>query len=130
MFSKTTIVGRLGTDPVLNTESKTHCKFNVAVNQFNGREKSVMWYRVVCFGNTAENCAKYLQKGKLCLVEGRLQESSYKTKSGDTKKSISLLADTVVFLSHTADLSQPAVANEQNNEPFTQDGDAIDDIPF
>lgn len=130
MFSKTTIVGRLGTDPVLNTENKTHCKFNVAVNQFNGHEKSTMWYRVVAFGKTAENCAKYLQKGKLCLVEGKLQESSYKSKTGETKKSISLLADNIVFLSHTAEPDQPVMANEQSTDDFPQDGDSLDDIPF
>jgi single-strand DNA-binding protein len=79
MYQHLTIIGNLGRDPEMRyTPSGTPVTtLSVATNRQykdnNGQQvKETTWFRVSVFGKTAENCAQYLQKGRLVLVEGRL----------------------------------------------------------
>jgi single-strand DNA-binding protein len=80
MFQKITIVGRLGRDP---ESSKTQagadvCSFSIAsdrgyTDRSGARQKETTWFRVNVYDAQAAIAAKYLRKGKLVLVEGRLR---------------------------------------------------------
>jgi single-strand DNA-binding protein len=79
MYQHLTIIGNLGRDPEMRyTPSGTPVtQLNVATNRVykdaNGQQiKETTWFRVSVFGKMAENCAQYLQKGRMVLVEGRL----------------------------------------------------------
>lgn len=79
MYQHLTIVGNLGRDPEMRyTPSGTPVtNLNVATSRTykdnNGQQvKETTWFRVSVFGKMAENCAQYLQKGRMVLVEGRL----------------------------------------------------------
>ena len=79
MYQHLTIIGNVGRDPEMRyTPSGTPVTaLNIATNRTykdnNGQQvKETTWFRVSVFGKTAENCAQYLQKGRMVLVEGRL----------------------------------------------------------
>ena len=79
-----TLIGRLGGDPVLrNTSAGTAvASFSVACDESytdkaGKRVSKVEWVNVVTWGRSAENAAKYLGKGRLVSVAGKLTTSEY-----------------------------------------------------
>lgn len=113
------LIGRLTAKPELKytTENKAILKFNVAINR-PGKEEAD-FPRVTAFGKTAENMEKYLDKGSMIGVSGRIQTGSYKDKEGKTVYTTDIIADRVDFLSGASKKDSP------------EDFQAIDaDIPF
>lgn len=100
-----TLIGRLTKDPELKyTSSGTAvCSFTLAVNRRftsqNG-EKEADFIPVVVWNKAAENCAKYLSKGRQTAVEGRLQIRSFDGNDGQRKWVTEVIADNVEFLSN------------------------------
>lgn len=70
-------------------------KVSIAVNGFNSEDTNFI--PVTCFGKTAENGAKYIYKGMLIAVEGRLSQNSYE-KDGKKYNSIEVIADRIDYL--------------------------------
>ena len=97
------LIGRLTRDPELRYSSGNQmaiAKFTVAIDrpQRAGREKETDFPRVTVFGKQAENCEKFLTKGRLVAVQGRLQTGSYQDKDGKTVYTTDVVADRVEFL--------------------------------
>jgi len=97
--NKVIIIGNLGRDPEVNGPAT---KLSVATTRKyktkDGEQREeTEWHRVVCFGKTGENAAKYLSKGRQVYVEGRIKTSSYE-KDGEKRHSTEIVADTVQFL--------------------------------
>ncbi len=119
-LNKCIIIGRLGQNPeVKYAQSGTAvCNFSVATSeewtdkQSGQKQEKTEWHRVICFNKLAENCGKYLAKGRQCYVEGKLQTSSY-DKDGQTHYSTKIVADNVIFLGD---------AGSNNNQQQTQGG--------
>ena len=63
-----------------------------------GAEKQTDFPRVTVFGKQAENCERFLQKGRLVGVQGRLQTGSYTNKDGATVYTTDVMAERVQFL--------------------------------
>lgn len=61
-------------------------------------QKSTEWHRVVVFGRQAENCGKYLSKGRQVFVQGRLQTRSWTDKDGQKRWTTEIVANQVQFL--------------------------------
>lgn len=103
--NKAIVVGYLGSDPELkNTQSgQPVCRLSVATTrvwnnkQTNEKVEETEWHRVTVWGKQAESCARYLKKGRLVYVEGRLRTSSYQ-KEGQTHYSTEIVAENVQFL--------------------------------
>ena len=73
------LIGRLTRDPETRYAAATQtavCKFTVAVNERIGDKETTSYPRVVVFGKQAENCERYLAKGRLVGVQGRIQTGS------------------------------------------------------
>jgi len=105
MYSKVICVGRLGKDPEMRyTPSGVPVtSFNVATNRrwtnANGeQQEKTTWFRVTCWRKLAELTAQYLQKGRLVLVEGDIDASSWTDKEGNARASLEITATTVKFL--------------------------------
>lgn len=95
------LIGRLTKDPELKCipQSETAvANFTLAVDRPMAKEKTADFIRIVCFGRTAENCERFLAKGRLVGVQGRIQTGSYKTKDGETRYTTDVYADRVEFL--------------------------------
>lgn len=97
------LIGRLTKDPDVRYAASSQmavCKFTLAVDRRvkPGEEKKADFPQVICFGRTAENCEKYLVKGRKVAVQGRLQTGSYDDKNGTKHYTTEVIADVVEFL--------------------------------
>ena len=108
MLNKIFLVGRLTRDPESRHTSAgvpvTH--FTLAIDrQFKKKdgEKEADFIDIVTWRVLAENCAKYLTKGRMALVEGRLQIRAYEAKDGTKRKAAEVVADNVKFLDRAKD---------------------------
>ncbi len=133
------LIGRLTRDPDVRYGSASQtafCRFSIAIDRGkdrDGNDKGADFPSIVCFGKTAELCERYLQKGHLVGVQGRLQTGSYE-KDGRKVYTTDVLADRVEFLDR-GDNARGG-APEKQSEPdvsqlpggFTTMAD--DDIPF
>ena len=81
------LIGRLTRDPEVRYTAGTQmavCTFTVAIDRpvRAGGEKQTDFPRVTVFGKQAENCERFLAKGRLVGVQGRIQTGSYTNKEG------------------------------------------------
>ena len=80
------LIGRLTRDPELRytTSQMAVATFSLAIDRpvRAGKERETDFPRVTVFGKQAENCEKYLAKGRMAAVQGRLQTGSYTNKEG------------------------------------------------
>jgi len=102
--NKVILVGNLGADPELKytPSSRPLCNLRIATTEVykdksGQRQEKTEWHRVTVWGDTAENCNKYLAKGRSVYIEGRLQTRSY-DKDGQKHYATDVVADRVVFL--------------------------------
>ncbi|MGI6203857.1 MAG: single-stranded DNA-binding protein [Anaerovoracaceae bacterium] len=96
------LIGRLTRDPEIRyTESgMAICTFNLAIDRPPRQDgtRETDFPRITVFGRQAENCAKYLSKGRQCGVEGRIQTGSYTNKNGDKVYTTDVVANRVEFI--------------------------------
>jgi len=101
MLNKIILMGRLVRDPELNTTNSgiAACKFTVAVNRpyQKDKEKQADFINVTAWRNTAEFVDKYFSKGKMIIVEGKLQNNDYTDKDGVKHYAMVVQADNVAF---------------------------------
>lgn len=124
-MNKLMIIGNLTKDPEIRTTTtgKNVCTFTVAVNRRKKLEgqPDADYFRVSVWEQMAENCHKYLSKGKKVCVIGRVSVRTYKANDGETRASLEVFADDVEFISPKGE-SEPHytdVTNEVDDElPF------------
>lgn len=97
------LIGRLTKDPEVRYtagDQMAVANFTIAIDRptKQGKEKQADFPRIIVFGRSAENCEKFLSKGRLVGVQGRIQTGSYKNKNGDTVYTTDVVADRVEFL--------------------------------
>lgn len=95
------LIGRLTKNPEVRyiSESQTAvCKFHVAIDDGYGEKKRTNFIPVTVFGKQAENCERFLAKGRLVGVQGRIQTGSYTDKDGKTVYTTDVIAERVHFL--------------------------------
>ncbi len=102
MLNKIFIMGRLTRDPELRrTQSGTAVtSFTLAVDRdFKSQsgEKETDFIDVVAWRSTAEFAAKYFTKGRMAIVEGRLQIRPWTDKDGNSRRSAEVVADNIYF---------------------------------
>ena len=102
MLNKVFIMGRLTRDPELRrTQSGTAVtSFSLAVDRdykSQSGEKETDFIDVVAWRSTAEFVAKYFTKGRMAVVEGRLQIRDWKDKDGNNRRSAEVVADNIYF---------------------------------
>ena len=98
------VIGRTTKDPELRTTQNGTAvtTFTVAVDRgfANAKgEKETDFIPVVVWRGLAETCGRYLTKGKLVAVEGRLQIRTYEANDGSNRTVAEIVADNVQFLS-------------------------------
>lgn len=102
MLNKVIIMGRLTRDPELRrTQGGTAVtSFTMAVDRdFKPQtgEKETDFIDVVVWGKTAEFAANYFTKGRMAIVEGRLQVRNWQDKDGNNRKATEVVADRMYF---------------------------------
>lgn len=95
------LIGRLTRDPEVRYISDNQmavATFTIAIDRMGGKEKKTDFPRITVFGKQAENCERFLTKGRLVGIQGRLQTGSYTNKEGATVYTTDVVADRVEFL--------------------------------
>ena len=129
MLNKVVLIGRLIKDPDLRytTSGIAVARFTLAVDRgFKNQdgEKQADFIPITVWRGAAESCAKYLSKGRLVAVVGRIQTGSYE-KDGQRHYTTEVVADEVRFLEWSNKQEQgqddiPGFAPYENDEelPF------------
>jgi single-strand DNA-binding protein len=103
MLNRIFIMGRLARDPELRrTQTGTPvASFTLAVDRdFKDKstgERTTDWIDVVAWRSTAEFVSRYFTKGRMAVVEGRLQIRDWTDKDGNKRRSAEVVADQVYF---------------------------------
>lgn len=134
-LNRVMIIGRLGRDIELKyTQSGIPvAKFSVATDESYSKNDNKIekteWHNIQAWHNLAENCAKYLNKGQLVFIEGKLQTRKWQDKNGNDRYQTEIVASNIQFLS---------LPNGKRNEKFEIDygpeypspANGADDVPF
>ena len=102
MLNHITIMGRLTRDPELRRTGSgvAVASFTVAVDRDmapQGQEKETDFIDCVAWRNTGEFVAKYFTKGRMIVVDGRLQIRSWTDKEGNKRRTAEVVADHCYF---------------------------------
>ena len=135
MLNRAEIIGRLTRDPELRytPNGRAVVQLAIATNAFLGqddggdRREAVEYHDVVLWGPQAETVAKYLTKGRLVFVEGRLQTRSWEHE-GITRRRTEIMASRVQFLD--AAKAGTEFAGPQLVSAATGGDVDPDDVPF
>jgi len=98
-------------------------KVSIAVNGFNKEDTNFI--PITCFGKNAENGAKYIYKGMLIAVEGRISQNSYE-KDGTKYNSIEVIADRIEYLDKIKHESELKTKTQSDIQVEIKDSD----LPF
>jgi single-strand DNA-binding protein len=110
-INRVCLVGRLGRQPELRVTPNgvSVANFSIAVDRRPNKDgsKETDWIDIVVFSQTAEACSKYLDKGSMVGIEGRLQVRTWETKdTGEKRKAVEVIADNVQFLTPKGERSE------------------------
>lgn len=136
MLNHIDLMGRATRDPELRyTQSQTPvCTFTVAVDRdFGSEKKETDFISVVAWKQTAEFVNRYIGKGALIAVSGRLQMREYIDKDGNKRTAAEVVADRVYFgESKHKDESFTPAGNGVNAGPvaFSELSDTDGELPF
>src|SRR3954468_16914961 len=127
--NKVILVGNLGADPELKytPSNRPVCNLSIATNEVfkdkgGQRQERTEWHRVTVWGEQAENCSKYLAKGRMVYIEGRLQTRSWDDKTDGKKRySTEIVADRVTFLGGGAE-GGGGGARRKGGRPWGEEG--------
>lgn len=139
-INKVILVGHLGKDPEVR-----HLDGGVAVASFplatsesytkDGKKiEQTEWHNIVLWRSLAEVAGKYLHKGKLVYVEGKLRTRSYEDKEGNRRYVTEIVAENFTMLGRKSDFESqevtPFVTKEPTFDSFNNDENGNDDLPF
>lgn len=146
MLNSIILMGRLTRDPELrHTQAGTPvASFSLAVERDvkgqNG-ERATDFIDIVAWRSTGEFAAKYLSKGRMAVVEGRLQIRDWTDRDGQKRRSAEVVADSVYFADSKRDgatggnsaaqsADSDAYRSPAGDDQFTELTDDDGDLPF
>jgi single-strand DNA-binding protein len=137
-LNKVLLLGNLTRDPELRyaPNGTAVARFGLAINsRFRQGEEwkdDVCFVDVVVFGRQAETAGEYLAKGRMALIEGRLQWRSWEGQDGQKRSKHEVIADRVQFMSRGRDegMSRSAPDSSDSGEEMDVSLPQDDDIPF
>jgi single-strand DNA-binding protein len=138
MINKAILVGRLGADPEVRytPDGAMVTNFRIATDEQwkdkNGEKvQKTEWHKVVAFGKLAEICGKYLVKGKLVYLEGRIQTRAWDDKEGVKRYTTEIVASNMQMLDSKGQRSADASPGEPTHPQSGADAPMPeDDVPF
>ena len=146
MFNKAILMGRLGRDPEVRytTSGTPVADFSVATNESGpirvGRRQDAgpSGTRIVVWSRLAEICEKYLRKGSLVMIEGRIQTREWEDRDGNRRRTTEIVAlANMKMLDSRSDrmgggppADRPARRSSAPSQPSQEVEITDDDIPF
>ena len=140
MLNRAELIGRLGRDPDIRytSDGKAIANLALATSEFfrdresGQRKEQTEWHRVVLFGKQAEVAGKYLKKGALAYVDGRLRTRKWKNRQGLEQFTTELVGNSLTLLDKKgSDHESDSKVSHVNTISNQDDGfDDFPDMPF
>ena len=133
-INKVILVGHLGKDPEVRylEGGVSVTSFPLATSEtFNkdGRKvEQTEWHNIVMWRGLADVAAKFLQKGKLVYIEGKLRTRSFEDKEGIKKYTTEVVAENFTLLGRKADFENGNIPTKHSNKP-DENNDGNTDVP-
>jgi single-strand DNA-binding protein len=131
--NKAILVGRLGRDPEtrFTAGGQAVANFSVATDETykdrNGeRQKRTEWHKIVVWGKQAEIAQKYLKKGSLIFIEGRIQSRDWQDKEGQKRTSFEIVATNFRMLGGRGDAAAAGAGADSGSGAAPSGGRAFD----
>jgi single-strand DNA-binding protein len=151
-INKVILVGHLGKDPEVRhlDGGVTVASFPLATSETYTKDgkkiEQTEWHNIVMWRGLADIASKYLQKGKLVYIEGKLRTRSFEDKEGHKKYTTEIVAENFTMLGRKSDFEGPGENNQQKlneehginsnhiiakeDQPMNYDKGIDDDLPF
>jgi len=154
-FNKAIVLGNLTKDPDARTlpSGQPVVNFSIATNrvykdQAGNKKESPEFHNIVVFGKLADICSRYLAKGRLVLIEGRIQTRSWQDQSGNKRYRTEIIAESMQMGPRSGEGSAPgpyqppAQPSQEDSIPIIEtdelpaaeeeqkEGVNVKDIPF
>lgn len=130
--NKVILIGNLGADPELRHTNggAAVCDLRLATNESwtdksGQKQERTEWHKVTVWGSQAENCAKYLAKGRQVYVEGKLRTESWDDEDGNKRYTTKVQANDVRFLGGGGGSDDRRTPSDNRGQQSMDD-----DIPF
>ena len=118
-FNKVIILGNLTRDPESKVlpSGQSVVNFGVATNRFwrdaqGNNQQEAEFHNIVAFGRVAEVCSRFLRKGGLVLIEGRLRTRNWQDPNGQRRYRTEIIAENI-------QLGPKSGANANGNDNLT-----------
>ena len=145
MVNKVILIGNVGADPKVRylEGGVAVATFSLATSEVynrNGEQvRQTEWHNIVLWRNLAQIAEKYVKKGMLLYIEGRLRTRSWDDQNGVKRYTTEIYGDNMQMLTRKQDmqdhLSEPAMAQtpampSQTSSSMGDMPDDSDDLPF
>jgi single-strand DNA-binding protein len=140
MVNKVLLIGRLGQDPKLEytQNQQAFCRFSIATTERRpGKDgapasEQTEWHNIVAWEKTAEQCERYLSKGRRVYIEGKIRTRNWE-KDGQRHYKTEIVANNVQFLDSPS--AKEPIQSLPNKTPHqqkmkSQEHDELHAIPF
>ncbi len=152
--NRVTLVGYTGKDAELKylSSGTPLASFSLATSWGSGDNEKTTWHNVSWFGDNAEKVAKWITKGRLVYVEGRIENRSWEDDQGQKHYRTDIVASQVLLLDKADGQGRGAAGGWEDagsrgarsngrpqNRPTARSGNArgasrgdidVDDLPF
>ncbi|TYP95811.1 single-strand binding protein [Sphingobacterium allocomposti] len=131
--NKVILVGHLGKDPEVRylEGNITVCSFPLATSETYTKDGIRMqhteWHNIVMWRNLAEMAVKYLKKGKLVYIEGRLRTRNYEDREGNRRFVTEIVGESFKLLGRPSDFGQGGKAAPEGT---ADDGEKEQEVDF
>ena len=121
-LNRVIVAGNLVRDPEMKvtTSNRKFTNMAVAINDFwkdkDGKTaKKTTYINIIAWGSMAENCAKYLKKGRTIMVEGRIETDKYQDKQGKTQYITKINCSNIVFLENNSRSNESSEEEDEDD---------------
>lgn len=153
MINKVILLGRLGKDPVVKQldNGRLVCNIPLATNDYytdkeGNRKENTEWHNLEIWDNQARTAEKYLHKGSIVYIEGKIRTDKYTDQDGQERQLKKIRVLNLQMMSglgrregdgdsqqknYTSGSNQPVFEKFQDNDSDNnQQDDVDDDLPF
>lgn len=137
MVNKVFLIGRLGRDPEIRkvNSGTSVVNFSIATDErwsdrSGERQQRTEWHKIIAWGTLAETCAKYLNRGQLVFIEGKIQTQEWNDRDGNKRKTTEIIASSMQMLTPRGGGSdeKPTQQAKPQAKPVAEDIEDIEDI--
>lgn len=98
------LIGRTGITPIVRTfeNGMKLAKFSLATNEIvsevNGKKNQTQWHQVIAWGKKAELIEKFVKKGQLLAVDGKLVNRVYQDNGGSNRRITEIQVNEILLI--------------------------------